>query len=305
MVQAGRESGKLLGRIFIVFDSFPMTKLRVFAVLAAGLLAACAGKPGAERAEEAPEDNEGALFSTTRDYNRPALEIPPDLLQSAGEKVRDNAAAAVAGGGAAGAGAEQVLPPVTGASIQSGDGKSWLEIDAEAETVWKKLTEFWALQEIDLADYRPQAGIMATDWFARKSDRGGGKQLSAIAAELFDALVSRRTAVDKFTLRLERDENAGEARTRIFVTHRAREKVARELDDLDKTVEFEWVERDEDPEKIAQLLQTIVLLFDAGAGESDEESVDNSADNSAEGSAEESAEPGDDESAEDSGEAPA
>jgi len=118
-------------------------------------------------------------------------------------------------------------------------------------------------------DYRPQAGIMETDWFSRKTDRAG-QGLGSVAVELLSALVSRRTAVDKFTLRLERDDGDDTARTKIFVTHRAREKLAQELDDIDKTVEFNWVERDEDPEKIAQLLQTVVLLFDASAGESDE-----------------------------------
>lgn len=244
-----------------------MTTSRVFAAaVAAFLLAACSSNPKPEQAEDSPESAEGTLFSTTRDYSRSSLEIPPDLLQSAGERVQANAAGAAAG-------PERVLPQVIGASIQTAAGKSWLEIDADAETVWKKLTEFWALQEIDLVEYQPQAGIMATDWFAKKPNRGGNQALSAVALDLLNALVSRRTAVDKFTLRLARDADAAAARTRIFITHRAREKVAQELDDIDKTVEFHWVERDEDPEKVAQLLQTIVLLFDASAGESAEGSA--------------------------------
>lgn len=272
-----------------------MTQSRVFVAVAiaaatALLLAACSSNPKPKQAEDdSPESAEGSLFSTAQDYNRSALEIPPDLLQSAGEKVQANAAA----GGAA-AGPERVLPQVIGASIQTEADKSWLEIDADAETVWKKLTEFWALQEIDLVEYQPQAGIMATDWFAKKGNRAGSQALSAIAVDLFNALVSRRTAVDKFTLRLERDERGGDARTRVFVTHRAREKVAQELDDLDKTVEFNWVERDEDPEKVAQLLQTVVLLFDSGgdeaAAESAEEGVEEATDESADEPAEESGE---------------
>lgn len=275
-----------------------MTQSRVFVAVAivaatALLLAACSSNPKPERAEDdSPESAEGSLFSTAQDYNRSALEIPPDLLQSAGEKVQANAAA----GGAA-AGPERVLPPVIGASIQTEADKSWLEIDADAETVWKKLTEFWALQEIDLVEYQPQAGIMATDWFAKKGNRAGSQALSAIAVDLFNALVSRRTAVDKFTLRLERDERGGDARTRVFVTHRAREKVAQELDDLDKTVEFNWVERDEDPEKVAQLLQTVVLLFDSGGDEAAAESAEEGAEEATDESA--------DESSEESGEEPA
>jgi len=232
------------------------------------------------------------LFSAARDYNRSALEIPPDLLQSAGQRVQANAASAAADGDAD----TQVLPPVIGASIQSDGGKSWLEIDADAAVVWKKLAEFWALQEIELVDYRPQAGIMETDWFSRKTDRAG-RGLGAVAVELLNALVSRRTAVDKFILRLERDGDDG-ARTKIFVTHRAREKLAQELDDIDKTVEFNWVERGEDKEKIAQLLQTVVLLFDArasdaaetAAGDADGDAVDQSGDDAGDDSVDESAE---------------
>lgn len=263
-----------------------MTTSRVVVALAALLLAACASKPDTDSAP--PDDaaeGEGRLFSASREYNRSALEIPPDLLRSAGQRVQANAAAA----GADGAAGERVLPPVIGAAIQTDGEKSWLEIDADAEVVWHKLAEFWALQEIELVDYRPQAGIMETDWFSRKTDRAG-QGLGSVAVELLSALVSRRTAVDKFILRLARDDGDGAARTKIFVTHRAREKLAQELDDIDKTVEFNWVERDEDEEKIAQLLQTVVLLFDAradestetAAGDSDADAGDDSIDDSTE-----------------------
>lgn len=242
-----------------------MTPLRIFTVLAGALLLlSCSSNPKQEQAREQQSEAADPLFSSTlNDYSRSSLEIPPDLLASAGEKVQANAGA-TADSEDTGPGAERVLPTIIGAEIQSDDDRSWLEIDADAEVVWKKLTEFWAFQEIDLVEYRPQAGVMETDWFAKKSGRGDKPGLSAVAVQLFDALVSRRTSVDKFTIRLERD---GAERTRLFVTHRAQEKVARELRDLDKTVEFQWVERAQDPEKIAQLLQAIVLLFDSSADE--------------------------------------
>lgn len=253
-----------------------MTPLRIFTVLvSASLLLSCSSSPKQEQAgEDQPEAGDSLFSSTLNDYSRSSLEIPPDLLKSAGEKVQANAEAnadATADSADAGPGGERVLPTIIGAEIQSDDERSWLEIDADAEVVWKKLTEFWAFQEIDLVEYRPQAGVMETDWFARNSDRADKPGLSAVAVQLFDALVSRRTSVDKFTIRLERD---GAERTRLFVTHRAQEKVARELRDLDKTVEFQWVERAQDPEKIAQLLQAIVLLFDSSTDSSADSSAD-------------------------------
>jgi len=254
-----------------------MTKLRIFTVLVSALLLlSCSSGPKQEQARESqPEAGDSLFSSTLNDYSRRSLEIPPDLLESAGEKVQANAGATAdsddsgdsddsADSADSGPGAERVLPTIIGAEIQSDDERSWLEIDAGAEVVWKKLAEFWAFQEIDLVEYQPQSGVMETDWFARNSSRAEKPGLSAVAVQLFDALVSRRTSVDKFTIRLERD---GAERTRLFVTHRAQEKVARELRDLDKSVEFQWVERAQDPEKIAQLLQAIVLLFDSSADE--------------------------------------
>ena len=235
-----------------------MTKLRLLIVLAAVLpLFSCSSNPPQEEdasAEGGSEEVEG-LFSAPAD-SRPGLEIPPDLLASSGEKVQANAAAA--------AGRERVLPEVIGAVIESDAERSWLEIDADAEVVWRKLTEFWAFQKIELVEYRPQSGLMETDWFAKKGNRANNKGFGSIAIELFDVLISKRTALDKFTLRLERDGAGG---TRVFVTHRGREKIAKEAKSNRDSGEFEWVERTQDLEKVAQLLQTIVLLFGSSAGE--------------------------------------
>ena len=237
-----------------------MTQPRLTVIFAATLaLAACSSNPKEdEPAEEAEAGGGlGALFSTESD-SRAGLEVPPDLLVSSGDKVRANAAAAAEGGGG-----ERVLPVVIGAVIQSDDERSWLEVEADAEVVWRKLTEFWAYHEIELVEYRPESGVMETDWFAKKGNREDKQGLGAIAIELFDALVARRTALDKFTLRLERD---GVGATRVYVTHRGREKIAKPGKTPRDNDEFEWVERTQDMEKVAQLLQTIVLLFDANSG---------------------------------------
>ena len=233
-----------------------MTKLRLLIVLAAVLpLFSCSSNPAQEDDASAEAEEVEGLFSAPAD-SRPGLEIPPDLLASSGEKVQANAAAA--------AGRERVLPEVIGAVIESDAERSWLEIDADAEVVWRKLTEFWAFQKIELVEYRPQSGLMETDWFAKKGNRANNKGFGSIAIELFDVLISKRTALDKFTLRLERDGAGG---TRVFVTHRGREKIAKEAKSNRDSGEFEWVERTQDLEKVAQLLQTIVLLFGSNAAE--------------------------------------
>lgn len=237
-----------------------MTKLRVLTVLAAALLLlSCSSNPKQEEARQGKDSRDrDSLFSTKKKATgRAALAVPPDLLASSSEKVKENQASN--GGGVSG---YAVLPEVIGATIQSGQGKSWLEIDADAGVVWHKLTEFWAFEGIDLVAYQPESGLMETDWFVKTKTAGEG--ISSIAVELLDAFTARRTALDKFTLRLERNGANG---TKLFITHRGREKVSKEYQNRNKISEFEWVERTHDQEKVAQLLQTIVLLFDSDADE--------------------------------------
>ena len=237
-----------------------MTKLTIaklaanfaIGILVAGL-AGCSSTPEDDSQTNTDSRARDSLFSSEKNYTRRQLELPPDLLATANDKVRENYTAAEAGGEL------RVLPKVIGATIRTDDANSWLEIDADAEVVWRKLTEFWAAQEIKLVQYRPQAGFMETDWFA-KTAAGGGRGFGEIAAELVAALVAR-TARDKFTIRLQRNDAGG---TLLFAAHRRKEKIVR-ANNSPKNSEVEWVEREQDPEKIAQLLQTLVLLFDAAA----------------------------------------
>lgn len=238
-----------------------MNKLRLFfAGLCALALLSCSSN-SAPPADRGDDNDEGRLFDALRERSRSALELPPDLLSTANARVRENAAAGAAH-------TERVLPPTIGVEIRSKDGRQFLEIAADAEVVWEKLNEFWSLQEIALADYQPEAGIMETDWFSRTGNAATAGGALAVASGLLEDFIARRTAADKFTLRLER---AGDD-TRVFVTHRRREKIAKEFNNLQKSSEYNWVERDADPEKIAQLLQALVVLFsgeDEAAGDAE------------------------------------
>lgn len=238
-----------------------MTKLRgLMVVVLSMLLLACSSNPqqsgskptGNSTPKGAPPDSADTLFTLNKKSSgRDALEIPPDLLSTTNAKVRTNSVA----------GAVRVLPEVIGATIKGSASRSWLEIDANAEVVWQKLSEFWAFQEIELTDYRPEAGLMETDWFTRAGKSAGGNKT---AASILKQLVARNTALNKFTLRLER---LGESQTTLFVSHRAREKIAKPTRSKSESTIYEWVERAQDPEKVAQLLQTLVLLFAASEGE--------------------------------------
>ena len=246
----------------------PLAMKKALSVAAVLLLSACASTPQDEvaDADEASEvsapPNPGGLFAEQRQSaRRSGLAVPPDLLDSANQNVRDKALDKPDE-------SLRVLPEVIGVDIKTKDGKSWLEIDADATEVWRKLTDFWAFYEIELVQYQPEAGLMETDWFAKKTDdvkQGyGTESYSQLAGELLQALFNRSTTLDKYTLRLERNGTDG---TRVFASHRAREKIAQQPKNKQDPVVFEWVERDGDGEKVAQLLQSIVLLFDSGAAE--------------------------------------
>lgn len=228
-----------------------MNKIRIiFIGLCATTLVACSSNP--EKAEEHIGDNKRAdakLFDRRAEISRSALELPPDLISSANEKVRNNVATNAAR-------AVQVLPQAAGVSVHSKNGRDYLRVNADAKFVWDRLSEFWSLQEIDLSGLQPEAGIMETDWFSRitKSADGG---VIGTASDVLKSFIAQRTAADKFTLRLERaDDN-----TNIFITHRRREKIAKEYNNLQKANEYNWVESNEDPEKIAQLLQSLMAFL--------------------------------------------
>jgi len=237
-------------RILPLFSVESMTLFRVFVVLVASVVLWSCSSTSDKDLDRQGKDarDEDSLFST-KSYNSSPLAVPPDLLESSSEKVQSNKSKAGL------AGQYQVLPEVIGATIKSDDGRSWLEIDADVEVVWRKLVEFWAYQEISLVEFSPESGLMETDWFV-KTGNNSAKGFGTVVKDLFNTYTARSTAVDKFNIRLERDDST---RTRLFVTHRNKEKISSTSNK--KVTDYEWVETGQDPEKIAQLLRTIMLLF--------------------------------------------
>ena len=243
---------------------------------AAAILAACGGAPPeVRRGKDSREEAELFAGNTSAANNRRAsLQVPPDLLASSNEKVRENVedaekspsenAASVSlvnlqtQNTAQRVAVEEVLPEIIGASIERDSARAWLKVDAEAEVVWQKLTEFWEFQKVELVTRTPRAGLMETDWFTKDDLKKKGS-VGQAASDLLAALTSSRTALDKYTLRLERVSPGG---TNVYVSHRRRERIATEYNNQSRPNEYEWVEREQDAEKVAQLLQAMVLIFE-------------------------------------------
>ncbi|GMR18732.1 MAG: hypothetical protein BMS9Abin33_1168 [Gammaproteobacteria bacterium] len=104
---------------------------------------------------------------------------------------------------------EQVLhvsPSVTGVKLESEGSLYWLHFDADADSLWPKLKEFWANEGIRLKREQPQLGFMETEWI---KDLEQNKYRSIIFSDRAPEIKER------FRLRVERlPENAG---TRVFI----------------------------------------------------------------------------------------
>ncbi len=112
--------------------------------------------------------------------------------------------------GAQNSGAEVVLPALDGVSLQSEGSLYWLQFDADADTLWPKLKDFWANEGIALEKEQPQLGYIETEW---SKDLLVDKLLSIL---LSDQAPERR---ERFRLRVERlPDHKG---TRVFINHSA------------------------------------------------------------------------------------
>jgi uncharacterized lipoprotein len=201
----------------------------------------------------------GGLFSSVINKSSPkTIALPPDLISKANSKVKENHEL-----GEQERNSQRVLPEIAGTRMMStDDGTKWLQVETDAQTVWDTLANFWAAEQIDLVEYQPAAGLMETDWIA--SDRPTEGNKPSVWASMFNRVVGKGTSFDKFKVRLDRD---GDNLTNIYVTHRSTARKESNFVSQMRVTEWEWVEGDSDQEKVAQLLQVMVLLFENSAQE--------------------------------------
>lgn len=201
---------------------------------------------------DSPES--GSLFSSvfTRKQSQ-SIALPPDLVSSASDQVQANHARSEADK------KNRVLPEVVAARIVGDGDKRWLRVDSDAQNVWDTLADFWAAEQVELVEYRPAAGQMETDWISANSRTSEGTRGEFIKT-LFNRAVGQGVVFDKFKIRLER---IGDNSTDVYVSHRSTEKQQAATISQQKLTQYEWVDTGGDPEKVAQLLQVMVLLFES------------------------------------------
>ena len=211
-----------------------------------------------------PDSNSsGSLFSNIRS-SRPRgelykpipvqpLVLPEDILNTSSDSVKQEIARYNPE-------TFRVLPPVKDARIAREGDRLWLEVDSDVQLVWEAIVEYWAISGIDLVNHNPEAGLMETEWVrsSRVIDEDVPEALR-LARTVLGALTRRGEAMHRYRLRFAR---MGEDRTAVYVAHRSVER--REIDRGKQISEFEWVELESDPEKIAEFLEAIVVLFKDG-----------------------------------------
>ena len=241
----------------------------IFAFLITGCGSTSPGQTAADKEEEirgSPRQIDPDAKPTpklkTRSQQKPQLykvessrplELPPDLVGTTNEAVLENLEKAQLE-------ETRILPEIVNARIIKDGDERWLEIDTNVETAWRAVTEYWSLSGINLVDYNPEAGIMETTWIEQPVDYEGDSVFVQMTKQIFTSLTKTDTALDKYRLRFER-LNSDQAA--LYVDHRS--MVRKEVDYSKKVSDFEWVELPSNPNREAELLQNLVLLFDEDA----------------------------------------
>ncbi|HSH43102.1 MAG TPA: outer membrane protein assembly factor BamC [Arenicellales bacterium] len=226
-----------------------MTRLlsRFLGLMILGALLAACGNTKEYRTIEPGQETE---------RSRARLELPPDLAGTSSDRLQATTADQSAE-------PEEVLPETEGLTIERHDAEGWLEVEAPAEQVWRRLVAHWGALGVDLVVSDPKAGIMETDWVApAKSEKEDDSFHTTLVKQFLGRLVDETTALDKYTITLERlDEN----RTRVDVAHRGIKKIQTQRATIATNAQWEWVETEEDPDKIRRALSSIVYGLENGA----------------------------------------
>jgi outer membrane protein assembly factor BamC len=193
------------------------------------------------------------------------LEVPPDLTRSS---IQDSMAIPNAGsasyeeyaskrdsGSVAKPVQDQVLPEFDTIRVERDGDQRWLVINAEPQTVWPKVVEFWRSNGLLLVEQDPTIGVMQTDWLESRADIKQGSPITEFFRKTLGSIYSSATR-DQFRVRLEKGLEAGT--TELYLTHRGMEEKLKEdfSGNADSTY---WTPRPNDPGIEAAMLRSIMV----------------------------------------------
>ncbi len=157
----------------------------------------------------------------------------------------------------AAAGPAPVLPPQEKVRVERAGSQRWLVVDAEPETLWPVIREFWQDNGFLIDTESKPTGIMETDW-AENRAKIPDSMIRKVIGKFLDSAYSYPER-DKFRTRLERGQNPGT--TEIYISHRGMAQINISKDRYtEKTV---WQVRPVDPDLEAEMLSRLAIRLGA------------------------------------------
>jgi outer membrane protein assembly factor BamC len=198
----------------------------------------------AEENLELPPDLAGASFNDAMDI--PGASGTATYSAYAGER---EARRQIAGSG-------EVLPAVSGVTLERSGDQRWLEIDAPPQAVWPKVVAFWRQQGILLEEQDPAVGVMKTDWLENRAEIRRDF-VTNMMRKVVDGLYATSTR-DQYRVRI--DAGPGRGTSEVYLTHRAMEErlVRNTVGEGATTV---WEPAPGDPGKEAEMLRRLMLYL--------------------------------------------
>ena len=182
-----------------------------------------------------------------------SLDIPPDLVTTTNQTVLDNLEEGKQN-------KIRVLPEIVGARIVKKDDMYGLEVDTSVESAWETVTRFWALSNVNLVEYNPEAGTMETEWVEKpQAEDPDASYIARMSRDILTSLTKRNTKLDKYRIRFER---ISADQSYLHVAHRSSARKEIRKGSLKKISEFDWVELSSNPNSVADFLQHLILAFD-------------------------------------------
>ncbi|MFQ5546161.1 MAG: outer membrane protein assembly factor BamC [Acidiferrobacterales bacterium] len=193
----------------------------------------------------------------------PPLEIPPSLSTLPQSSNAQSGAATYSGFEAQQQqGSKErltdLLPTFDNVKLERAGTERWLVVKAEAEKLWPQIHDFIQGVGLRIANERPEAGIVETDWAENRSNIGTpiqrffNKVSSAVGGADF---------MDKYRIRLERGEVPGT--TEVYLSHRGMQQVVlasgASVPRKENVDVIGWKPRPSDPELEAEMLRLLML----------------------------------------------
>lgn len=149
-----------------------------------------------------------------------------------------------------------VLPGVEKVRFERGGSQRWLVVEADAETLWPAVREFWQDSGFLIDRELPDIGIMETDW-AENRAKIPDSTLRKLIGKVLDQAYSYPER-DRFRTRLEHGEDPGT--TEIFISHRG---VYQVVVGERQSEQVKWQMRPTDPELEAEMLLRLMRRLGA------------------------------------------